>query len=311
MVTIIIDNIYSKLNNVPNDVENIIWDKLSFEIKEFQQEYVQIRHLYNRKTKKTYTGLLEYVYEILNENNIEYEINDLRIVPTQNANFKLQDIITLPNGEKVPLKARDYQQKIIDECEHREIIQAATGAGKTFIMAGLIDKFKIKPVAIFADKLTLCTQLRDEIGKFLGEPIGLVGGGINDIKDITVYSAQSVKDENVKDVKLIMFDECFMADTLITLANGSQKTIKEIVDNKLELNILTYNTITKQIEVNKIYNFGKKKNNKKLYKVKIQDEDNNIHEIICTEDHKIFADNKYIQAKNLKLNQSVIVNTSI
>ena len=39
----------------------------------------------------------------------------------------------------------------------------------------------------------------------------------------------------------------------------------------------------------------------------ILDDDNNIHEIICTEDHKIYADNKYIQAKDLQLSQNVII----
>ena len=649
MVKIIIDNVYTKLIDIPQDIELIIWETLSFEVKEFQCEYVQIRHLYNRKTKKTYTGLLKYVFDILNNNDIKYEINDLRIKPEQNANFSLQDYITLPNGDKVQLKTRDYQQKIIDNCNNREIIRAATGAGKsvpldtpiltpdgfvlmkdihigdivydedgnkttvigeypqgklqeyeilfndgttikcckdhlwkfatrdnltnnkwqvktlenilkdhkmkigknynlsipvckpiqfdkkdlflppyllgallgdggfsqsqitftnteediidkvknlskqfggafkkfkshniqytyvcgktnfnllreyihkrfgkikskdkfipqeykmssiedriallqglfdtdgninekghirfssvseqlikdvqfilyslgyrakiikidrkekginyvlnvrgcdnnlftsikhtqkfnnrkrsknhhyealkivsitplptksemkcievdsplhtyickdfivthnTFMMAGIIGKFKIKPVSIFADKLSLCTQLQQEISKFLGELIGLVGGGINDKKDITIYSAQSATEEDIKDSNMVMFDECFPADTLITLNDNTKKTIKEIVDNKLTPYILTYNTETKKIEQNKIYNHGKKQNNKKLYKIKILDDDNNIHEIICTEDHKIYADNKYIQAKDLQLSQNVII----
>lgn len=143
MINIIIDNVYAKLENIPQDIELKIWEKLSYEIKEFQCEYIQIRHLYNRKTKKTYTGLLNYVFEILSDNNLSYNIIDNRTIPQQNADFSLQDFISTPDGNKIPLKARDYQQKIIDEADNREIIRAATGAGKTFIMAGLIDKFKV------------------------------------------------------------------------------------------------------------------------------------------------------------------------
>jgi superfamily II DNA or RNA helicase len=208
MAEIIIDNVYSKLNGFSKDIELKIWEKLSFEVKEFGCEYIQIRHLYNRKTKKTYTGLLNYVYEILEENNIGYKITDTRVVPEQNANFALQEYLTLPDGSQVALKARDYQQKIIDDASNREIIRAATGSGKTFMMAGLIDKFKIKPVSIFADKLTLCTQLKEEIGKFLGEEVGIVGGGMNEKRDITVYSAQSTTEEDIKDSNMILFDEC-------------------------------------------------------------------------------------------------------
>ena len=38
MVEIIIDNVYTKLINVPQDIELIIWETLSFEVKEFQCE---------------------------------------------------------------------------------------------------------------------------------------------------------------------------------------------------------------------------------------------------------------------------------
>jgi superfamily II DNA or RNA helicase len=131
MAEIIIDNVYSKLIGFSKDIELKIWEKLSFEVKEFGCEYIQIRHLYNRKTKKTYTGLLNYVYEILEENNIGYKITDTRVVPEQNANFALQEYLTLPDGSKVELKARDYQQKIIDNASNREIVRVSTGGGKS------------------------------------------------------------------------------------------------------------------------------------------------------------------------------------
>lgn len=307
MINIIIDNVYAKLENIPQDIELKIWEKLSYEIKEFQCEYIQIRHLYNRKTKKTYTGLLNYVFEILSDNNLSYNIIDNRTIPQQNADFSLQDFISTPDGNKIPLKARDYQQKIIDEADNREIIRAATGAGKTFIMAGLIDKFKVKPVSIFADKLSLCTQLRDEISKFLGTPVGLVGGGINDKKDITVYSAQSTTEDDIKDSNLVMFDECFPANTSISLSDGSTTSIKNIVDNKLNSSVLSFNTSTNKIESNKITNWLKKPNNKKLLKIKVLDDNNNIHTLICTEDHKIFSNNKYTKASSLNINDPVII----
>lgn len=307
MINIIIDNVYAKLENIPQDIELKIWEKLSYEIKEFQCEYIQIRHLYNRKTKKTYTGLLNYVFEILSDNNLSYNIIDNRTIPQQNANFSLQDFISTPDGNKIPLKARDYQQKIIDEADNREIIRAATGAGKTFIMAGLIDKFKVKPVSIFADKLSLCTQLRDEISKFLGTPVGLVGGGINDKKDITVYSAQSTTEDDIKDSNLVMFDECFPANTSISLSDGSTTSIKNIVDNKLNSSVLSFNTSTNKIESNTITNWLKKPNNKKLLKIKVLDDNNNIHTLICTEDHKIFSNNKYTKASSLNINDPVII----
>ena len=48
---------------------------------------------------------------------------------------------------------------------------------------------------------------------------------------------------------------CFEGSTLITLEDGSQKTIKEIVDNKLEVKVLSYNESTKKLEAKKVINW--------------------------------------------------------
>ncbi|MNN01752.1 excinuclease ABC subunit B [compost metagenome] len=148
--------------------------------------------------------------EILDENEIPYDFVDTRVKPEQNADFELVTEIDIGNGVKVPLDCRPYQKEIIERAEERECLQAATGAGKTFMMAGLIAKFKVKPVLVFADKLSLVTQIKDEFEKFLGIKIGIIGGGIKDIQDVTICSVQSVveNDELLKSAKMIMFDEC-------------------------------------------------------------------------------------------------------
>lgn len=307
---LIIDNVYITIKNISKECELVIWDKLSFEVDEFGSQYVKIRHLYNRKTKKTYTGLLPYVIEILEERGEEYFITDTRKKWEQNADFKLVDYID--EDKKIKLTARPYQKDIIEKATEREVIQAATGAGKTFMMAGLIEKFNVKPIAVFADKLTLCEQLKSEFEKFLGTPVGIVGGGYNDKKDITVYSIQSAQEEDVKDAKMIMFDECLKEDTLITLEDKTKKTIKEIVENKLSVNVITYNIDKKIFEPKKVYNWQKipfKSKNKKMVELTIVDENNKEHIINCTSDHKIWieSENKYIEAGKLVENMEVVV----
>ena len=220
-VCIKLDNIYAHIEGASREVEFEIWNKLSFEVQEFnngknQMDGPKFRHLYNRKTKKTYAGLIDYVTERLEKEEVEYEVIDTRIKHEPNANFKLVDEIDI-GDKKVPLEARPYQVEIIDRATERECIQAATGAGKTFIMAGLVAKFNVKPVSVFADKLSLCTQIKEEFEKFLGVPIGIVGGGMNQKEDITVYSIQSATPEDIKDSKLIMFDECHFGKYGVTL----------------------------------------------------------------------------------------------
>jgi len=311
LIKLIIDNVYIKIENIEKSAEMAIWNHLSFEIEEFAQEYTRVRHLYNRKTKKTYTGLLPHIEEILNGLGEDYEIIDNRVKHEPNANFKLVDKIILPDGNEQYLKLRPYQEEVVNRATEREVVQIATGGGKTFVMAALIEKYNVKPVSVFADKLSLCSQIKDEFEKFLGVPVGLVGGGINKKEDITVYSIQSATEEDVKDSKMILFDECLIGDTLITLSDNSIKTIKEIVENKLECEVITYNTEKKIFENNKIYDWQKipfESKNKKIVKLTIEDENGIEHVIECTEDHKVWieSENKYIEAGKLTSGMEVI-----
>ena len=155
----------------------------------------------------------------------------------------------------------------------------------------------------------MVTQLKEEIGKFLGEEIGIVGGGMNDRKDITVYSIQSASKEDVEDSKLILFDECLDGDTVITMWNNQKFTIREIVENNIRMAVKTYNINTKQFEPKYIYDRAKiPLNNKKMVELTIEDDNGNEHIIKCTEDHKIWieSENKYIEAGKLQENMEVV-----
>ena len=128
MVQLDLDNVYLKITGLEKDIEIKLWNELSFGIQIFGVPEIRYRHLYNRKTKKTYAGLLDYVKDFFKEKEIDYILNDNRVKPEQNANFKLADYID--SDKKIPLKLRPYQQDIINKCREREVIQAATGAGK-------------------------------------------------------------------------------------------------------------------------------------------------------------------------------------
>ena len=201
-----LDNVYLKITGMEKEDEVKLWNILCFQIQIYGMQEVRYRHLYNRKTKKTYAGLLDYVIEFLENNDLEYVLNDNRVKPESNADFKLVEFID--DEKTIPLKLRPYQQEIVDNCREREVIQAATGAGKTLMMAATIAKFNVKPVCIFADKIGLCMQLKQEIEKFLGVEVGIVGDGLKEYKDITVISLQSAEQEYVEKAKMILFDEC-------------------------------------------------------------------------------------------------------
>lgn len=214
------------------------------------------------------------------------------------------------------IKKLDYQEEMkciaVDSPKHTYICENFIVTHNTFIMAGLIAKFNVKPVSIFADKISLCMQLRTEFEKFLGQPIGLVGGGIKDIKDITVYSVQSATEEMVKDTKMLMVDECLTYNTKIQLTSGKIIEIGKLVEerNNKQYKVLSYNIQENKIEFKRILNFYKISiANKKLLLILIKVE-NKMYRIICTDDHRFFVKNlnMYIKADELLENYELIIN---
>jgi hypothetical protein len=96
----------------------------------------------------------------------------------------------------------------------------------------------------------------------------MVGGGINEKKDITVYSIQSASEEDVQDSKMILFDECLDGDTVVTMWNDQKFTIRDIVERNIRQAVKTYNIHTKQFETKYIYDYAKislKDKNKRHY----------------------------------------------
>ena len=91
-------------------------------------------------------------------------------------------------------------------------------------------------------------------------------------------------------------DECFVYDTLINTDKGLVK-IGDIVENKLDVKILSYNHKTNKTEYKEISRLIKhEKTDKKLLKIKLSNE----KELICTEEHKIFVNGKYIKASEIQ-----------
>lgn len=93
---------------------------------------------------------------------------------------------------------------------------------------------------------------------------------------------------------LVVLDECFTYDTKIMTEFG-EKNIGDIVENGLDVKILTYNHKEKKLEYKKI-NRWIRKNKDTIYKIKL----NNGLFIECTDNHKFYVNNKgYVRAKEL------------
>lgn len=82
--------------------------------------------------------------------------------------------------------------------------------------------------------------------------------------------------------------KCLSPDTLVTLKENGNKTIKEIVDNKLSDMALSFNEVTNEIEYAEILNWVKNESSNEWLEIVL--ENGNI--ITVTPNHRIFVPGK-------------------
>ncbi|MBP5694608.1 MAG: DEAD/DEAH box helicase family protein, partial [Bacilli bacterium] len=77
--------------------------------------------------------------------------------------------------------------------QHRGLLEAATGAGKTLICGALCRKVKpFGKIVLIVDGKDLCFQTADELKKF-GCDVGIVGCGLRDFgHDVSVCTWQTI-----------------------------------------------------------------------------------------------------------------------
>ena len=191
------------------------------------------------------------------------------------------------------------------------IICLFCGQGKTALSLNLIAELKKKALVI-VHKEFLLNQWIDRIGSFLpGTEVGRIQAKTFDVagKDIVIGMLQTLSQKDFPEDAFESFgtlvvDECFTGDTLIYTDFGLVKIeqlykwwkdkslIPKILSYNKELNIFEYKSLT----------YGWEKSSNKLLELMIGGVN-----MRCTENHKILSKNGYIEAKKLKIDDSIIM----
>lgn len=102
---------------------------------------------------------------------------------------------------------------------------------------------------------------------------------------------------------------CLHENTMVELEDGSFKTIKEIVTNKIVCSVKSFNHDTNTVEFKKVTNFIERVNkNKKWLKVKMKNKSGDIVEVITTSDHLWFSktNNEYKKLSKMKKGEKIL-----
>lgn len=108
----------------------------------------------------------------------------------------------------------------------------------------------------------------------------------------------------------VLADECFPYQTQVLLANGGTLPIGEIVEKKISALVYAYSEEHKEFKVCQVTNWRKVESVKPLVEVGISTRNHRgkLKEtrFTCTLDHKIFAENRWVKAKDLRLFDRVV-----
>jgi superfamily II DNA or RNA helicase len=107
---------------------------------------------------------------------------------------------------------RDYQGEALSawgDADHRGTLELPTGSGKTVIGLKAIER-RGTPTLVVVPTIDLLLQWREELVSEFGVPVGQLGGGTQEIEDLTVatYDSAMIRAEDLGDrFGLVIFDE--------------------------------------------------------------------------------------------------------
>ena len=137
------------------------------------------------------------VVEYLQESNLPYEDSVTNLPPTEQL--------------KCNVELREYQNEAFDnwsKAGHRGVLILPTAAGKTFIALKAIAQLQVQTL-IVVPTLDLIDQWRKRIQEYLGIESGVIGGGENFVRMVTVatYDSAYIKLNSSNQFLLLIFDE--------------------------------------------------------------------------------------------------------
>lgn len=296
MITLDFHNTYVKVTGADKLELRLISDLLSFEPdgvefarrnmpKYLQERWDGRKRLFDKRKSIFPAGLAPRVIELLQKKGIQYKMVDSRKQPTSTSKFSLPETLTPRDYQ---LEVRDLKRKYC-----RGITIMGTGAGKTITAALVIADKGLDTLFVTPD-----AGLREQTFKVFSGLFGdhMVCKNIDSDKPIIVSNIQALAKKTVTDLerfKVLMIDEfhhCFRGDTEILgplSQNKKPRTIKriyELVQKGFVPKVTSWDG--KDWVSMPVVNAFKYKS-PELLRVKIQDEEGEMHELYVTRKHKI------------------------
>lgn len=260
------------------DYKREVWNNTQF--------WITHSKILDNETIKFPTGLCEFLSRKL-ELEIDYK-------PIDKDKHTEQEVLDIANKvkERCPsFEVRDYQTNmaLIPCNRYGSFIVSSTSSGKTSTMTLTVLLMNNKKILVMNNQNFILKQIYERFIE-MGVDKEEISIGVTDLsKRIVIISSQTsynkIKEENkeyldyLKDVEVIINDECFIAGTKVSTLDG----YKNIEDIKVGDVVYCFDEKTQKIKYEKVVHTFKQKKNANI-KIKI-----NGKTIICTENHPFYT----------------------
>lgn len=182
------------------------------------------------------------------------------------------------------------------------VIKNPDKAPKCIIFAGAFGSGKSTSARILARRLNNIKDRNFDLlnSQFYYEYDSTVIGNVETIRNLRDQFTISYGDY----YRVIVFDECLHGDSYVTLSDGSFRKIRDIVNNKEEVSVKSYNLSSGKVENKRV--IGWFKNSPKIfYKVRFTRQKGTV---ICSDNHRFITDNGEVMLKDLSIGSKVLRN---
>ncbi len=170
---------------------------------------------------------------------------------------------------------------------------------ETLVRSNAIDVIVIDSVAALVPKAEIEGEMGDQhVGlqaRLMSQALRKLSGAINKSRTVVIFL-------NQLRMKIGVMFGCFPYDAQVLLADGRREQIGTLVEQRMPVELLSYNQETGQFEPRRIVNWFDNGPAEQFLAIQVTDEEGGVtHQVICTPNHLLLGEDGYQHAEEFRV----------
>ncbi len=200
-----------------------------------------------------------------------------------------------------------YAERIGVDVERLYISQPDTGEQaleitESLVRSGALDVIVVDSVAALVPRAEIEGEMGDS---FVGLQARLMSQALRKLSGAIKHSNSTVLFTNQLREKVGVMFGCFREDARVMLANGTSASIGQLVRERMDVEVLSYNARTGQFEPRKIVQWFNNGAADHFLEITVESPFG-MHTFACTANHLLLTEEGYLEAGSLEIGEKVI-----